>query len=306
MPAVSLWAVNIFLLISLSQDTHDRALKAAIEMLPSDISLITQSDYILSIVPPRDALSNAKRIVDALSATPSPRSKTTPLYYLDLNAISPRSAREIHALFQTSAPAVKFIDGGIIGSPPALKGEAWKCPSIPLSGKDPLSSAPISGEDLFRTLNAKHISPDIGVASGLKCCFASISKGYTALCIQAFTTASNLGVLEHLKTEIGERTPGNLEKAVNGVTSMPPKAYRWVKEMDEIAVAHAEEGGFEGGKDGEGIFGEIAKVYRSVAEDTLLGEEKTDRRKRGLTVEDVAGVMAEGLLQKRRKANEDV
>jgi len=81
---------------------------------------------------------------------------------------------------------------------------------------------------------------------------------------------------------------------------MPPKAYRWVKEMDEIALTHADDGGFEGGEDGKGVFGEIAKVYRSVAEETVLGEEKTERRKRGLTAEDVASAMGEGLRKKRK------
>jgi hypothetical protein len=80
--------------------------------------------------------------------------------------------------------------------------------------------------------------------------------------------------------------------------TVPPKAYRWVREMEEIAETHADEGGFNGNI---GIYGEIAKVYKSVAEDTVLGEEKTERRKRGLTVEDVAEAMGEGLKQKKRK-----
>ena len=80
---------------------------------------------------------------------------------------------------------------------------------------------------------------------------------------------------------------------------MPPKAYRGVKEMEEIAMCHSDEGGFEG--DGKGIFDGVAEVYRSVADDTVLGEEKTERRKRGLTVEDVAECMGEGLRNKRKK-----
>jgi hypothetical protein len=79
---------------------------------------------------------------------------------------------------------------------------------------------------------------------------------------------------------------------------VPPKAYRWVREMEEIAQTHADEGGFNGDI---GIYGEIAKVYKSVAEETVLGEEKTERRKRGLTVEDVAEAMGEGLNAKRKK-----
>lgn len=70
------------------------------------------------------------------------------------------------------------------------------------------------------------------------------------------------------------------------MTNVPPKAYRWVKEMEEIAVTHAEDGGFDGGEGlgvGKGIFDAVAEVYRTIAEDTVLGKETTERRKRGLT-----------------------
>lgn len=203
-------------LTPLSADTHDRVKRASIEALPTDTSFVSASDYILSIVPPRDAIATAKRISAALSALPTP--KPTPLYYLDLNAISPRSAREIAKLFSNSK-GVKLIDGGIIGGPPSLKngpekksvtnatravedGHAWNRPSIPLSGPDRLSEAPVSGKHLAAALNTKHINDTIGSASGLKCCFASTTKGATALCIQAFTTASRMGVLEELQEEM--------------------------------------------------------------------------------------------------------
>ena len=74
--------------------------------------------------------------------------------------------------------------------------------------------------------------------------------------------------------------------------------------MEEIGKAHADEGGFVSAPSTSGqsgVFNEIAQVYRSVADDTVLGEEKTERRKRGLTVEDVATAMGEGLKAKRRK-----
>lgn len=77
---------------------------------------------------------------------------------------------------------------------------------------------------------------------------------------------------------------------------MPPKAYRWVREMEEIAATYAEEGGFE-----RALFEGVAGVYRFVAEDTVLGAEKMGVRKRGRTVEDVAAAMGEGLEAKRKK-----
>lgn len=57
---------------------------------------------------------------------------------------------------------------------------------------------------------------------------------------------------------------------------------------------------------GQNVFDGIAEVYRTVAEDTVLGEERTEARKRGRTVEDVAEAMVEGVKRRRmggRKAS---
>jgi len=70
--------------------------------------------------------------------------------------------------------------------------------------------------------------------------------------------------------------------------------------VEEISAAHEEDGGFESA--GSGLFSEVARIYKSVADDSVLGEEKTERRKRGLTVEDVAEAMGEGNTAKRKKS----
>ncbi|KAM3086609.1 hypothetical protein ACMFMG_000735 [Clarireedia jacksonii] len=314
-----------------SEDTHQRALKSSIECLSTDESLVSESDYIFSIVPPRDALAIATRVTHALKNL-SPK-RSTDLYYLDLNAIAPSTARSVYAHFQAEAPDVKFIDGGIIGGAPALKSSSepsttvsipssstststspWTLPSIPLSGPHPLSLSPHSGAHLSALLNTTYLGSTVGQASGLKCCFASMNKGFAALCIQAFTTAEKMGVRGELEREMRERMPGLWRAAEKGVSGMPPKAYRWVGEMGEIGGCFGEEGGWdvrdgeeeEGGEGGlgqgkengggvQGIFAEVAEVFRIVADETVLGEEKTEKRKRGLTIEDVAICVGEGL-----------
>jgi hypothetical protein len=127
-------------------------------------------------------------------------------------------------------------------------------------------------------------------------CFASTTKGFTAICTQAFTTAHRLGVLSELKKEMADFIPAALKSAEKGVPGMPPKAYRWVREMEEIAATYAEEGGFE-----RALFEGVAGVYRAVAEDAVLGKEKAGDRKRGRTVEDVAAAIGEGLEVKRKR-----
>lgn len=64
----------------------------------------------------------------------------------------------------------------------------------------------MSGENLAQVLNVKHISDRIGPATGLKMCFAALSKGFMALTIQSFTTAQNLGVVNELRVLIDEWT----------------------------------------------------------------------------------------------------
>jgi len=77
---------------------------------------------------------------------------------------------------------------------------------------------------------------------------------------------------------------------------MPHKAGRWVREMEEIGRTFKEDGGWSGAtEDIEGgtVFGEIAEVYRYIAEDTVLGQEKGESRDRGKTAEDVVDAVLE-------------
>ncbi|EME49580.1 hypothetical protein DOTSEDRAFT_121211 [Dothistroma septosporum NZE10] len=283
-----------------SQATQLRASTNDIALVKSDIELCNQVDYVLSIVPPKEATATAARIAKATNDSDFQKRKT-PLYYLDLNAISPRSARQVDELLTANAGKIRFIDGGIIGGPPSLKDDGtWSRPRIPLSGAYTLTEALPSGEHLCNVLNATHINDTIGSASGLKMCFASLSKGFTALAIQSFTAAHSLGVVEELQTHLDEYSPGVRTRAEKGLVSMPPKAYRWVNEMEQIAETFEADGGFS--KD-ESIFRSIAQVYDLVANGTELGKETTEARHRGKTADDVAKIMAEGT--ERRKVKTD-
>lgn len=187
---------------------------------------------------------------------------------------------------------IGFVDGGIIGGPPRAPAddpradpERWYRPSLVLSGPDVGGLVP---EALRAVLRCRVVGADVGAASGLKCCFASLQKGYTALAIQSYTTAERLGVLGELRAHMGEFAPAMETRAARGLTSMPPKAGRWVREMQEIGRTFREDGGWEGG----GVFDEIAEVYRYVTEETVLGEERTEARSRGKTVDDVVEAVA--------------
>src|SRR6516162_2488567 len=71
---------------------------------------IAAADFILSIIPPGDALALAQRFAPALSA-----SNAKPIY-VDCNAIAPPTTERVAAaIAPTGCP---FVDAGIIGPPP--------------------------------------------------------------------------------------------------------------------------------------------------------------------------------------------
>ncbi|KUI53955.1 2-hydroxy-3-oxopropionate reductase [Cytospora mali] len=294
-----------------SKDTRARVEAAQVTDLSSDAELVKKCDVVLSIVPPRDAQATAQRIIDAMQLVTKAK---PPLYFADLNAVAPSTVKAIAKTIGAAQVPVVLIDGSVLGGPPhpvdggggssstttsvsptAAVGD-WNLPSIPTSGPVKVADIPGYGAALAKALNMKHISEEVGASSGLKMCFASLFKGYSAIAVQSFTTAQRMGVLGPLREAMEEIVPGRVKQTENALVGMPPKAYRWVGEMEEIARTHAEEGGFE-----NVLFRGAAGVFKAVAEDTVLGEEKVGQRKRGRTAEDVAAAMAEGLEKKRKK-----
>jgi hypothetical protein len=240
-----------------------------------------------------------------------------PLYYLDLNAISPSTSHNIEDIFADS-PDVRLLDGGIIGGPPKITtpddfNPTWYKPSVVVSGPHSLHDA-INGLRLANVLNLKHISKEIGSATGLKMCFASMSKGFTAIAIEAFTTAEKMGVLPELREHLEEYNPAMGAVAERSVVGMAPKAYRWVAEMEEIQRTMEDIGGFNSrdrqivvgshfsskGRGGD-LFKGVSDVYRFVADETELGKEKVEDRKKGKTPEEVAKICADELSKRVMK-----
>ncbi|KAJ5267577.1 Dehydrogenase multihelical [Penicillium angulare] len=294
-----------------SEHTLARITAAEIEVLPSDQELVVEADYILSIVPPRDALAIAERISHSCKQMDTAtrrealedvngRPSRSPLYFLELNATPGRLAEEMAELFvmditnaTTSTEAsthCHFLDGGIIGGPPSRNTEdgKWKKPSIVLSGSVDL---PSTWAPLAEVLNLKLVSERIGAASTLKLSFAALTKGLTALSIMSFSTAQRESLLPELLEHLQQYSPHTAALAQSGIIGMSPKAYRWVDEMRGIGEAFDREGGWDGV--GSSVYGGFAEIYRSVAEDTILGQERVEARQRGTSVEDAATIIAQ-------------
>jgi hypothetical protein len=213
-----------------------------------------------------------------------------------------------------SAPPLRpilchFLDGGIIGPPPkrndtskdgasSSSAPEWTKPSLVMSGPEIHRHLPHA---LRETLNITILDHTIGTASTLKSCFASVTKGMTAIATISFATAQQSNVLPQLTTHLNQYAPKLLEAAEKSMATMPPKAYRWVEEMRQIGSTFATEGGLDSGEE---VFKGVADLYRFVAEDTVLGEERVESRKRGRTAEDVASAIGEGVKAKRAKAGD--
>ena len=68
--------------------------------------------------------------------------------------------------------------------------------------------------------------------------------------------------------------------------------------MRQIGETFSVVGGLE---QGQKVYDGIGDIYKFVADETVLGQETTEKRKRGKQAEDVAECMKEGVRAKKRK-----
>jgi putative dehydrogenase len=201
-----------------SAETSARAKAAG--MAPASDEEIAASDFILSILPPGEAVALAQRFAPSLSA-----SNSKPVY-IDCNAVSPRTAEYIAAaIAPTGTP---FVDAGIIGQPPK---ENDAGPRFYASGPDAPRFAVLKDFGL----DVRVLGGPLSAASALKMSYAGITKGTQALGAVMMLAATRGGTAEALFAELQASQPQMLAWLKRSLAMMPPKAYRWVAEMHEIA-----------------------------------------------------------------------
>jgi 3-hydroxyisobutyrate dehydrogenase-like beta-hydroxyacid dehydrogenase len=207
------------------------------------------------------------------------RATHSTLLFADCNAISPRTALSIERLLHEVRAQV--VDVGIIGSPP----RAGRAETRLYASGSSAERLPVLNE---YGLDVRVIGSQVGQASGLKMCYASLTKGLTALATEALTAGEALGLSETLTGELRESQAELFRWFERQVPRMPPKAYRWVGEMEEIARTFADVGLPPQMLEG------AAALYRLV-EQTELGTETPEERHRGQTLADITGIMADAL-----------
>lgn len=206
------------LLAGRSEATRSRAEAAGME--DASAVEIAACPLILSVVPPGRARALAEELAPALSASTS-----KPLF-VDCNAVSPDTVKEIGAIIDETR--ADFADAGIIGLPPRSDAPL---PVIYVSGAHAGRVARLNEGGL----DIRVLDGPIGAASTLKMCYAGIGKGLTALASAMILAAERAGAGEALRAEM-ERSQKTLLNRLDGsIPDMFPKAYRWVAEMEEIS-----------------------------------------------------------------------
>ncbi|HEU5317702.1 MAG TPA: DUF1932 domain-containing protein, partial [Chloroflexota bacterium] len=137
-------------------------------------------------------------------------------------------------------------------------------------------------------LDVRVMGPEIGHASGLKMCYAALTKGTTALATELLVAARAMGIADALEAELRSGGGDRYASFERSIPGMPPKAYRWVGEMEEIAATFGALGLTPKIMEG------AADLYRFV-ERTPLGQEVPERRARGTTLAEVVEILAEAL-----------
>ncbi len=215
-------------------------------MQGADDQKLAQTDFLLSIVPPGEALALAKRFASVLTAA-----NKKPIY-VECNAVSPQTMNQIAEVI--SATGGGFVGAGIIGPPPKPGTTNTKF----------YAAGPHASE--FAKLNdygliVRVLDGPLTAASALKMSYAGITKGFTALGAAMMLAATRGGSAQALKAELAESQPALLGYLTRQMPSMYSKAYRWVAELEEISAFVGNE------HDEHDMLEAAARLYERIAAD---------------------------------------
>ena len=225
-----------------SKRTRRLAAEAGLEDVRTLEALLSAATVVLSVVPPGAAL-------DVAGAIASAAGNARPLV-ADLNAVAPATVKRAAALLDERG--IEMVDGSISGPPPHEAGTT----RVYLSGRRAEEIAALPLEGVERVV----VGEDVGLASAVKMCTASVYKGRVALLAQALRAASAYGVVEHVLDDLVGTGLADRRRTGATLGRASAKAWRYVAEMEEIAAAQA------GADLTPDLFAAFAKVYAELAE----------------------------------------
>jgi 3-hydroxyisobutyrate dehydrogenase-like beta-hydroxyacid dehydrogenase len=199
-----------------SGETAARAKAAGLTEVATTRELTAQASVIISVCPPHAALDVAWAVHGFTGL------------YLDANAVSPDTAREVAKLITGNGG--RYVDGGIIGGPPIAA--APGATRLYLSGEE----AQVI-QDLFAgtPLDARVVTGPEMAASAVKMAYAAWTKGSSALLLTARALARAEGVEDVLLDEWAQSQPELAGRSVGAARASAKNGWRWAGEMEEIA-----------------------------------------------------------------------
>ena len=202
-----------------SNRTRQLAADAHFRDIPTLGLLVEQADLILSILVPDQAVTVAQQVAAAM------RSSGKHALYADCNAVSPQTTRKIESIITEAGG--QYVDGGIIGGSPT-RGTP---PRFYVSGEHTDVVSELDGKGI----TVKPIGEEVGRASGIKMCYAALTKGTSTLQAALLSAAESMNLTDELIAEFEFSQPAALKQISNGISRLPPNAHRWIGEMLEIA-----------------------------------------------------------------------
>ena len=247
-------------LVGRSDRTRALSAKAGIRDVPTMEELVEQSDLIMSMTVSEAVSSLCRQVADALTATGADT------LFAECNAIAPQLVRDLEPVI--TGAGGRFVDVSIIGGPP----RPGYSPHFYASGEQASAFEQLNGLGL----TVLKLDGEVGQASGIKMCYAAMTKGSWALYSELLMAAELMGLTEPLLAEFQSGQQAVLQRMERTLPTVPARSRRWVSEMEEIRNTFAHLGMtphlFEG----------VAEMYRFIGS-TPLGEEFPESRDRDRT-----------------------
>jgi 3-hydroxyisobutyrate dehydrogenase-like beta-hydroxyacid dehydrogenase len=253
-----------------TQRTKNLAELAGIADVPDLNDMVAQSQIILSISVSEMVPSICQQVADAIKVT------NANVLFAECNAISPQLSRQMEPIITEAGG--RYIDASIVGGPP-LNGSS---PRFYASGDN---TAEFEGLANFG-LDVRTTGTEVGQASGIKMCYAAMTKGSSALYSELLMAAEMMGLSDFVKAEFQSSQPAVLQRMERGLPGVPAKARRWVSEMEEIKDT------FEHLGLTPHLFQGVADMYRMIG-NTSMGDETPQTRDDDRSLEETIRLMAE-------------
>ena len=246
--------------------------QAGIIDVPDLNELVEQADVLMSVTVSEAVPGLCEQIAGAVKAT------GTDLLFAECNAIAPGLSKKMEVVL--SEVGARYVDASIIGGPP----RDGSSPRVYVSGDNAAEFEQLRDFGL----DVRNLGPQLGRASGIKMCYAAMTKGTTALHAELLIAAEKMGLTKELMAEFSGSQPAVVTRMEGWMPTMPAKSRRWVSEMEEIEKTFSDLGMTPN------IFKGVADMYRMIGA-TSLGDENPETRDKDRDLAETIRIIAEGV-----------